>query len=56
VASRREEVDQDARRPLRARALYPSWRTGRLRRTHFEIAYIPPDIQTFFDYVKQEQQ
>jgi hypothetical protein len=23
---------------------------------YLEIAYIPPDIQTFFDYVKQEQQ
>jgi catechol 2,3-dioxygenase-like lactoylglutathione lyase family enzyme len=23
---------------------------------YLEIAYVPPDIQTFFDYVKQEQQ
>jgi hypothetical protein len=23
---------------------------------YLEIAYAPPDIQTFFDYVKQEQQ
>ncbi len=23
---------------------------------YIEIAYIPPEIQAFFDYVKQEQQ
>jgi catechol 2,3-dioxygenase-like lactoylglutathione lyase family enzyme len=23
---------------------------------YLEIAYVPPDVQTFFDYVKQEQQ
>ena len=29
-------------------------RAGR-RRPYLEIAYVPPEIQTFFDYVKQEQ-